>query len=497
MLHYAALPLLVAALPHAAAVAWSLVGGYGVGYAGVVQLLFVGLYLGLYLVWMGATRPSRSITLREAVVLVAVSWVLVPLLSAVPVAAALHVPLVDAWFESVSGFTTTGLSVFTGGVDPAYGVYVPSVEELPWSVQAWRALTQWLGGFGVVVVFYVFARLAGLPAHLVGFAEGRFERLEPSIARSIRALMRLYVVITLFAVLIIYLSGMPINDAVFHAMAAVSTGGFSTHSANVGYYASPLVWAATAVAMIIGALNFADLYAYFSMKPREASVEEKTLAAVYSTMAPLAVGALLLAGASLAKALPWGLYDAASAVTTTGFGIHDLAKTSDLYKLILVVLMMIGGSAFSTAGGVKLYRVAVMASTLKWSWARVLRGADYIQVYRVGGETLDTEELARVIEVTMLFTVSAVAGAMVILATVPHTGLADALFEATSAVCTTGLSVGITSASTPLPAKLTLLALMDLGRLEIHVYLAAAAAAASAAKEWLRGRKRAGTRPRP
>lgn len=489
LLHYMVLPLVAAAVPHLMAVAWSVLGGYGLGHVGLVQLGFAMLYLGAYLAWMGATRPSRSITLREALVLVAASWVFVPLLSAVPVSAALHVPLVDSWFESVSGFTTTGLSVFTGGVDPAYGVYVPSVEELPWSINAWRASTQWLGGFGVVVVFYVFARLAGLPAQLVGFAEGRFERLEPSIARSIRVLMRLYVMMTAFATLAIYLSGMPFNDALFHAMAAVSTGGFSTHSANVGFYQDPLVWAATAAAMTVGALNFADLYAFFTMKPREPSIEEKTLAAIYALAAPAAAAALAAAGTALARAVPWALYDTVSAITTTGFGIHDLGATSDLYKLTLVTLMMVGGSAFSTAGGVKLYRVAVIASTFKWGWARTLKGKDYIQAYRVGGETVDIEELARVIEVVALFTLTAVLGAAILLATIPGTHLADALFEAASAVCTTGLSVGITSAATPLPAKLTLLALMDLGRLEIHVYLAATAAAIANIREWLHTRQ--------
>jgi trk system potassium uptake protein TrkH len=437
-------------------------------------------FLAAGLTWLAVTRPTHSLTKEGALVLVALAWVLVPLLSAIPVAAVMKLPFVDVWFESVSGFTTTGLSVFTGGVDPAYGVYLPSVEELPWSVNAWRASTQWLGGFGVVVVFYAFARLAGLPAHLVGFAEGRFERLEPSIARSIRALMKLYVLITLAAFAAIYAAGMPPSDALFHAMAAVSTGGFSTHSQNVGYYHDPLVWAATVAAMTVGALNFADLYALFSMKPRRASIEEKTLAVIYSLSAPAAVAALVAAGVVLAKAVPWALYDVASAVTTTGFGIHDLGATSDLYKLILVALMMIGGSAFSTAGGLKLYRAAVIASTLKWGWARTLKGKDYIQAYRVGGETIDFEELARVVEVAALFILAAIVGAAVLLVAIPGLKLADALFEATSAVCTTGLSVGVTSASTPLPAKLALLALMDLGRLEIHVYIAAAAAAVEA-----------------
>jgi len=483
--------LIVAAMPHAGAVLWTLLlERWSV--ATSVQLVMTLIYFAVAWFWLTATRPSRPITLHEAIILVALSWVLVPLLSAIPVTLAIHVPLVDSWFEAVSGFTTTGLSVFSGQVDPAFHVYVPSVDELPWSVQAWRALTQWLGGFGVVVVFYAFARIAGLPAHLVGFAEGRLERLEPSIARSLRAFMWLYTVLTGIDVVLLYAAGMPLNDAVYHAMTAISTGGFSDRGANIGYYHSFLIEAATVAAMILGALNFADLYALFKGQQREMSVEEKTFFAVW--VPSVLIGLLLLmhsapAAWSLFRRFREAFFDTASALTTTGFGIASLSHMSPSYKFLLTILMFIGGSAFSTAGGIKLYRLAVLGSTVKWSWARVIKGPHYITSHKVGSSNVDFEELARVIEVVFLFALLDVIGTMIILVTVPHATLADAAFEATSALCTTGLSVGITSAATPLPAKLTLLALMDLGRLEIHVYIAAIAVAAAA----LRGRVRSRT----
>ena len=486
LLHYVpSLPLITATIPHIIALVICLLIHGGFGPADLRQLAATALMLAAGLAWIGFTRPSRGISLEEALVLVAASWVLVPLLSAIPVVFAINVPLVDAWFESVSGFTTTGLSVFTGGVDPYYHVYVPAVEELPCGVLWWRAATQWLGGFGVVVIFYTIARIGSLPAHLVGFAEGRFERLEPSIARSMRALMKLYIGITAVSVALLMVSGMGFWEALYHAMAAVSTGGFSTHSENVGYYHSVAIYAAVIASMIMGAVNFADLYALFSGKPRKMSVEEKTMAIVL--LVSVAVLLLLPRSPGLVNVV----FDATSALTTTGFGIHDLSHMTQAYKLILVILMLIGGSAFSTAGGIKLYRAAVLASTLKWSWSRVLRGSHYLDIHKVGGEILDFDELARVVEVTMLFILLDVVGTLILLVTVPHIGLADALFEATSAVCTTGLSVGVTSASTPLAAKLTLLALMDLGRLEIHVYIAAIAAAYLSVKKWRHARRRA------
>ena len=486
LLHYLpSLPTITAAVPHIVALAICFLIHGGLGPECLLQLSATAAMLAAGLAWLGLTRPSRGISLEEALILVAASWVLVPLLSAVPVVAAIHVPLVDAWFESVSGFTTTGLSVFTGGVDPYYHVYVPAVEELPCGVLWWRAATQWLGGFGVVVIFYTIARIGSLPAHLVGFAEGRFERLEPSIAKSMRALMKLYIGITAVSMALFMLSGMGFWEALYHAMAAVSTGGFSTHSANVGYYHSVAIYAAAIASMLMGAMNFADLYAVFSGKPRRMSIEEKAMAVVLV----VAVAVLLLLPRS--PGIVNVAFDASSALSTTGFGIHDLSNMTQAYKLILVILMLIGGSAFSTAGGIKLYRAAVLASTLKWSWSRVLRGSHYLDIHKVGGEILDFDELARVVEVALLFILLDIVGTVILLVTVPHLGLADALFEATSAVCTTGLSVGVTSASTPLAAKLTLLALMDLGRLEIHVYIAALAAAYLSVKKWRHARRRA------
>ncbi len=155
-------------------------------------LVWATAYLAFSGIWFMFVKPSRSLSKNEAFILVALAWVLTPFFSAVPVSVVLHIPLVDSWFESISGYTTTGLSVFTGGVDPFFHRYVPSVEQLPPSILWWRAYCQWLGGFGIVVMFFVFARLGGLPAHLVGLAEGRYERLEPSIAKSLRALMATY-----------------------------------------------------------------------------------------------------------------------------------------------------------------------------------------------------------------------------------------------------------------------------------------------------------------
>ena len=476
LLRYSVLPLIVAGITSLLSAALGLLSG---DYAYSERLALWGLgFVAAGAAWLAATRPSHSLTREGALVLVAASWVLVPLLSALPVVALTGLPLLDIWFESVSGFTTTGLSVFTGGVDPAYGAYLPRVEELPWSVLWWRAVTQWLGGFGVVVLFYTMARLGGLPAHLVGAAEGRFERLEPSISKSLRALMGLYLSLTAFGTFLLYVAGMGPGDALYHTMTGLATGGFSTHSASIGYYGSVVVEAAVIVVMVLGASNFADLYALLRGIPRRFSREIETMLALMVFNSLLGYVLLRAAGWDPISPLRNSVFHVISGMSGTGFGITDLSEAPSSFKLLLTVAMITGGSAFSTTGGIKMYRVMIILKSVAWSIRETVYGKARISVPRVGGYRVDDSELKRAIAVTFLFVTALLAGAFAITAIDPRVAAVDALFEAQSALCTVGLSVGITSAATAPSIKAILMALMTLGRLEVIGFLYAAVAAA-------------------
>jgi len=476
LLRYSVLPLLVAGLTSLLSALLGLLDG---DYVYSVELGGWGLgFLAAGLAWLAVTRPSRSLTREGVLVLVAAAWLLVPLFSAIPVAAVMGLPFLDVWFESISGFTTTGLSVFTGGVDPAYGVYLPRVEELPWSVLWWRAVTQWLGGFGVVVLFYTLARLGGLPAHLVGAAEGRFERLEPSISKSLRALMGLYLTLTGFGTLLLYSAGMGASDALYHTMTGLATGGFSTHSSSIGFYRSVAVEAAVIVVMVIGASNFADLYALLRGAPRRFSREIETMIALMALNSLLGYLLLRASGWNPVGPLRNAVFHIVSAMSGTGFGIVDLSEAPSSFKLLLTAAMITGGSAFSTTGGIKMYKVMIILKSVLWSIQETIYGKARISVPRVGGYRVDESELKRAIAVTFLFVAVLLAGAFAITLVDPRINALDALFEAQSALCTVGLSVGITHAATPPAIKLILMALMTLGRLEVIGFLYAAAAAA-------------------
>ena len=475
LLRYAVLPLLAAGFTHLLSALLGFVDGDLV--YSLRLLLWSLLYTSIAVAWLAATEPSKPLSKEGALVLVGYAWILTPLLSAVPVAYEMRIPLVDAWFESISGYTTTGLSVFNGQVDRDYMVYLPAVEEMPRSVLWWRAVTEWLGGFGVVVLFYTIARLGGMPAHLVGAAEGRFERLEPSIAKSIRALMMLYLFLTALGTAILFAAGMSLGDALYHTMTGLATGGFSTHSNSIGYYNSVRVEFATMIVMFLGASNFADLYALLRGAPRRYSREIEGLLALM--LFNTAVGALILA------ATGWGPYhplreaafDVVSGESGTGFGISDLSTAPDPYKILLVIAMITGGSAFSTTGGIKVYRTIIILKSVVWSVKETVYGTQRISVKRIGSYVADESTLQSALAVFFLFLTALLGGALALMVLLPGTSAADALFEAQSALCTVGLSVGITGAAAPWTVKADLMVLMTLGRLEVIGFLYAALAA--------------------
>ena len=474
LLRYIVLPLLVSSTSLTLAIILGLLQGDRTNIGKLAT--WIVSYSVPALTWIYITRPKRSIKYEEVFILVAISWLTVPLSSAIPISYTYNIPLIDAWFEAISGYTTTGLTVFNGDISPEAGIYIPSVEEAPLILLWWRAVNQWLGGFGIVVFFYTLARLGGLPAHLVGLAEGRFERLEPSIARSIRALMEVYIGITALSFIVINATGMPAPDALYHTLTGVATGGFSTHSDSVGYYTMRAIWFATMLAMALGAFNFADTYRFFTRTRGRYSGEVP----FFLLLAVILSGVLLLVTypyykSVLGDPLPH-IYNLFSAISGTGFSVADISTMPDSYKAVIVVAMMIGGSVLSTTGGVKVFRVMTMVFGIRILVRETIYVAGLVVPRRAWGQKITESDIQRAFVIISLFTMTLLAGTLALLTILPGVDFIDALFEAQSALCTVGLSVGITGASLPIQAKIVLMTLMTLGRLEVVGFLYALSA---------------------
>ncbi len=440
-------------------------------------LYMLGFGLAYMLAGLALTRLGRgALRLREAVAVTVLIWLTVPLLDAVPFMLALGIPAVDAVFESVSGWTTTGLTILTGEPSTSGGVYVPSIEEIPDTLKVWRTLMQWEGGLGIVVFTIALLAPPGVSVAALYLAEGKFERLEASFRRSAAKMGVIYIALTAFSAMLFILAGMPPGDAVHHAMTGIATAGFSTHSESLGYYLpNTAILAAGALVMFLGAVSFSDHHNVLTGRigALRNSVELKGQLAILAGAALLSTAVWLRDPAFRDSMTPAQvLFHVVSAAATAGFQAGDLHATSESYKIILAVLSLIGGSAFSTAGGIKILRILIAAKSIAIEADMVVHPPGYRPRRSLGTYILNEELVRRTLATIAAFTWTYVLLVVLLAALYPGAyDLGDVFFEVASAMGNVGLSTGITAASAPLGAKLVLIAAMLLGRLEVIAYI--------------------------
>ena len=441
--------------------------------APAVALAVLGL--ALRRAFRGAT--GDPLTVPEGGVIVLASWVTVVLASAWPFAAILDLPYSRALFESVSGWTTTGLSV----VD---------VTEAGPMLLLWRSLTQFAGGAGWAVL--MMSAIAGPTGIGVASAEGRSDQLVPQVRRSARLVLVLYTGYAAAGVVAYRVAGMPAFDALAHALAAVSTGGFSTRAGSIGAFDSLAIEAVTVGLMLLGSLSF--LTAWALLRGNAGAATRSSEVRLVAVLAPIAIAALLLGTtravyAQLGEAVRVAAFETISAFTTTGFTIADYAPWNGFGLALLVLLMTIGGGHASTAGGVKQFRVVLLARMIGWELrrSRLPRGA-VVQnaVWEAGRRVfVDDRQLRQVASFVVLYLATFALGVLVLAAS--GFGLQDAIFEFASGLGTVGLSVGPTRADMPDAALAALMVAMFLGRLEFTVVIVSVLKLAADVRAMARG----------
>ncbi len=426
--------------------------------------LAIGL-LGIAL-WRGL-KPRTEVTLSvgEAGIIVLFSWTAVCLLSAWPLGRAAGLDATRAIFESVSGWTTTGLSV----VD---------VERADRIVLLWRSLMQLAGGAGFAIL--VLTAMSTYGGAGLSLAEGRGDQLVPQVRRSARLVLTIYGCYAVGGMVAYVLAGMGWFDAVNHTFGAISTGGFSTRAASIGHWNSTAVEAVTLPLMILGNLNF--LTAWLLFRGRVGSVwrdsEVRFFLLLIAVSAPLllsAVVAPLYAG--LVKPVRVALFETVTALTTTGYSTVAYGNWSPLGWTILIGLMIVGGGIGSTAGGMKQLRIHLLLRNVGWEIKRLgLPGPAVFEpwVWRAGHRTfIGPREVQRLAAFGALYMATWMMGTCVLVAY--GVSIPSAAFEFASAVGTVGLSVGVTSAGAPDGILWAESLAMFLGRLEFFVVIASTA----------------------
>lgn len=446
--------------------------------AAFVVAASIGISLGLVAQLLLRTR--RHAGWQHGMVIAALVWLAVPFLGAIPLHLSGHyASFLDAYFDAMSGFATAGLAV------------INDLDHVAHSVNVWRHMTHFLGGQGLVLLMLsLFATGGGSAGMYVG--EAREERIVPNVVRTVQIIWRISLlyagvgITALFAALL--LAGVPLTTSALHApmlfMAAFDTGGFAPTSANVWLYHSALVEAVLSVLMLAGALSFALHYRLLQGRASEMvrNIETRILAVTLLGLFGLMAVALVRAGAytDAESLLRRGFFSIVSAQSGTGFNnTPSRLFVSDwgvFAPTMLTLAMGLGPMAGSTAGGIKLIRVGIVAKAISQQVRRLALppSAVTLSSYNSGGRQVLRDDVVRAaLTVMVLFILLYLAGGAVGLFFGYPLDLA--LFESTSASAAVGLSVGITAPSMPTVLKIVYILQMWLGRLEFMAVFALAA----------------------
>lgn len=451
-------------LPVLVALNYGETGAAGAFFASATLTAFAGGALTI------ATRGvGRPVSKREAFLVAVLAWTTLSAFGALPFLFTGTVPgVTEAYFEALSGLTTTGASV------------LGDLDRVPRSVLFWRALSQWSGGFGTIILALAMLSLLGVGGMQLApsaMPRGGRDSLGARLLESARSIWWIYGLLTLIGAVLLWAAGMPPFDALSHAMTTISSGGFSTRNGSVGAFASPLVEAVLIVFMLAAASNFTLLWALFHgrTRPLREDPELRYLLLFGGGAAALVFAALLADGMGLGASLREATFSAVSVLTTTGFTTGSVAVWPFGLSALFLGLMMIGGATGSTAGGLKIMRATLMVKEGGRELARLAHPHGVVQL-RFGRRTLPDSALGAVWAFIILYLLCFVAVTLGLAAF--GLDLQAALAAAGAALSNAGPAMAMVTGGEdgfvllPAGAKWLLVVAMLLGRLELFTLLA-------------------------
>ncbi|WP_238946928.1 TrkH family potassium uptake protein [Seongchinamella unica] len=412
-----------------------------------VVVLILGL---LWLLARSLPDPER-VQKNEALVVVALLFTSSSLLLALPLMS-YGIPFIDAWFEAVSGVTTTGLSTL-------------QITDRPVAFLFGRAWMQWVGGIGVVVLALALFVRPGVSASRLGFSDREMDDVVGGTRAHARRVIIIYLVITAVGITALLVAGSSLIDAIVHCMAAISTGGFANYQSSLAGISAPQLWVINGLCLA-GAVSFHLYYRSILHTRREELLDNQ----LYALLVVLVLSTTLVWVVSRLVGLQASPQDlitlTISAQTTAGFSTMDLAALPPAVILVLCTFMAVGGGAGSTAGGIKLDRALLM---LQVAYRTLLRSSVTEQVHVRGEKGVEASRVEEAVALIFWFLLVVLLSWLVFLAC--GYSPMHSLFEVISATATVGLSAGLTSADLPAALKALLCFNMLLGRLEIVAML--------------------------
>ncbi len=330
-------------------------------------------------------RFRRELKPRDGFLLVTLSWVLMSASAAIPLMIALpDLTFTDAYFEAMSGLTTTGSTVLS------------HLDDLPQSINLWRHILHWLGGIGIIVLVVAVLPLLGVGGMQLYKAETpgpvKDEKLTPRITETAKALWFTYLAITVVGVIGLRVAGMSWFDAICHCMSAIALGGFSTHDVSVGFFESFAVELVLIAIMVVAALNFSRHFLAFrnlSFKPYKTDSEAKAVLILLGCSVVLVSVLLWLDGTypTTMEGLRHSVFNTVSIATTTGFVTEDYEKWPAFLPVWLIFLSCITCSTGSTGGGIKMFRTLLLVRQARRELKQLVHPSAVIPI-RIGGQAI-------------------------------------------------------------------------------------------------------------
>jgi trk system potassium uptake protein TrkH len=368
-----------------------------------------------------------DLSVKDGFLLVTLSWVFSALFSCLPFYFSGAIPsFTDAFFETMSGFTTTGASILT------------EIESLPKSMLFWRSLTHWLGGMGIVVLTCAILPILGIGAYQLIKAEApgpTLDRITPKITSTAKILWFIYLFLTVAETLLLMLGGMSLYDALTHTFGTLATGGFSPKNSSVGHYNSGYIDVVITVFMMLAGMNFILYYRVISGNMRRvfANVEMRVYVAIFAA-ASLIMAIVLFNRQfeTFGESLRYASFQAATILTTTGYTTTNYAAWPFLAQAVLFTLMFIGGCSGSTGGGIKVIRIVAIVK-LAFNEMKYLAHPKGIFSIKLGGETLKKDVVYTICGFFFLYIFMLLVTSLVV-----ASGGNDILTSLTSALVTLG-----------------------------------------------------------
>lgn len=312
-------------------------------------------------------NAKRELGKREGFIIVSLVWVVFSFFGSLPFILSGSIPdLTNAFFETMSGFTTTGSSVLN------------DIESLPEGILFWRSLTQWLGGMGIIVLSLAILPMFGIGGMQLFTAEvpgPTPDKLNPKISQTAKSLWAIYVLFTVAETILLWAGGMSLFDAVNHSFTTMATGGYSTKQASVAYWDSAYIQYVIIFFMILAGTNFSLSYCAMTGKFRKVTQNEEFkyyILFILGFTAVIFIGLFITSQMGIEKSFRDALFQVVSIITTTGFVTSDYLLWPPILSILIFALFFFGGSAGSTGGGIKIMRIVLLIKNSYYELRRMI-----------------------------------------------------------------------------------------------------------------------------